>query len=228
MTTTIAPQDTSANPPVFVNWDYVNNRWKNGVGYCIEDPQADYAAVLKEISTKRHPLVEELIATVNKMWKDVGASAACTGCFSGDFDNTKYTYGRSMKDVGCCDTCQYLTPNGCAAKPVACALWTCSLAQLRHLGTYRGTFVNHLSSIFTHLKQNADWLNGYRRGAYRTELQHTKLNTYEIKGLEAAIIEVKALTRRTKIYIKRNKIQFHQSEPKVTLVHINTGTNASA
>lgn len=160
-----------------VNWDPMSKTFAR-VGQGLY-PEEDNKKWLANLSRKRHPVVEDYVQAWTEFWRNTGRSANCVKCFKGELvithneegDKIKYPSSYpyySKEQHGCCGSCSNLGKNGCLAKPIMCAMWSCMAGM--HQGMSKEsivrlwTFVNTVRRLaWTAGLDHGPWEQGYAR-----------------------------------------------------------------
>jgi hypothetical protein len=67
---------------------------------------------------------DEVVRLLDEFWLRSGVRAECLRCWAGEVEREQCNCG-DVHSTGCCRGCHHLSPTGCVAKPICCALWVC-------------------------------------------------------------------------------------------------------
>lgn len=141
----------------------------------------------------RHPILAKLVKEVDRYLSASGIRGNCIKCWKGEFKESHYTHG-------CCQGCSHLTPTGCSAKPIACALWLCfaswSPQNSAALVGLSADVTEPLQKVQRMLREARVPIGGIREGAWQAEV-NWKPTTEQFKQV---LDVIKYLRTETKKY----------------------------
>lgn len=187
------------NTSQLVNWDASKKQFSRF-------NKVQSKTILANAIKKRHPALEELVATLTQMWADLGINEAfCAPCFAG-----RGMHGYDKAHHGCCESCPNLGVTGCVAKPLGCALFFCGhylqgaeLAGRAHEGVrfFQTTLRDKLDRLRRQFKSLRVSLGPVYANGYQYELEY-KLTADDAKFLRAA---TKLVKRETKTFLAQKR-----------------------
>jgi hypothetical protein len=121
---------------------------------------------LTKLHAKPRPKeIERLVEALTRMWSKIGASSNCGKCFQGKLH-------RTIGAHGCCGGCPSLGKDGCIAKPIDCALFTCHNDHFDGFDSQKRAWFEGAITMLSSFAHASGLRKGYYHDGYLRECEH--------------------------------------------------------